>query len=91
MARSGAAPYAEPVDGPPPSLAVATGLATFTPCGDRRWRVAIDGTHVGVLAEDFQEGDTAWVVEAGDGRVCPRRESWMSALTDLPSGRIDQG
>lgn len=78
--------YAEGMDGPPPEFATASGLATFTPCGDRRWRVAIDGAHVGELFEtpDAEPEPFAWGATADDGRELPRRQTWMAALADLP-------
>lgn len=72
--------------GPPAELATASGLATFTPCGDRRWRVAIDGEHLGELVEASPEipGEPdAWTAANTDGRTSPRRGDWMSALDDL--------
>jgi len=74
------------MDGPPAEFPTASGVATFTPCGDRRWRVAIDGAHVGEIFEAFQEGPldpSGWGADADDGRSCPRRDTWMAALDDL--------
>jgi hypothetical protein len=76
------------MDGPPPEFSTASGIATFTPCGDRRWRVAIDGAHVGELAEEPDVAD-AWTVEDADGVVHPRRDHWVAALADLPAPGSD--
>ncbi len=77
------------MDGPPPEFATASGIATFTPCGDRRWRVAIDGDHVGELveAEGVEPEPPSWGLSTDDGRDMPWRASWMAALADL-SGRV---
>ena len=85
---TGSAAYAEGMDGPPPEFPTAAGVATFTPCGDRRWRVAIDGAHVGELSEteDVEPEPFGWTATADDGRELPRRQTWMAALADLPDG-----
>jgi len=72
------------MDGPPPEFSTASGLATFTPCGDRRWRVAIDGAHVGELFEE-PDATAPWGADAGDGIQRPRRDHWVDALADLPA------
>lgn len=86
------ATYAEGMDGPPPEFATAAGVATFTPCGDRRWRVALDGTHVAELVEaecDPETEQVAWGLTTRDGRSGPWRSTWMDALADLPSSEGD--
>ena len=72
------------MDGPPPEFATAAGVATFTPCGDRRWRVALDGDHVGELVETPDAEPESWEATADDGRTLPRRANWMAALADFP-------
>jgi hypothetical protein len=74
------------MDGPPPEFATAAGVATFTPCGDRRWRVAVAGSLVGELVEAPREDEAetvAWATTTEDGRSQPWRQTWMAALADL--------